>query len=260
MIKGRENKDGGFKLYTGLCDMEVVAFNPEVEQLREFFGGSDKTREPNYTSTGEDGTAKIRLDVWLKNNEHNIFTKMSIFLEDKDRISKEGKPQWINEVGQITWVDSPENLDPERQKYFNLAKKPRIAKVGEEELYEFLKAWTNIDQKADDSELKLDTAWSSIIGGNVSELNKYIPVLNRKVKVLLGVRDNKYQDVYSKVILKEGGTYIDTLQKNVTGQYAWKSNYQNSFKLQQFNPDMDAPVESTAKQATAEEIKAALKV
>jgi len=45
-IKGKEQQSAR-KLYTGLCDMKVVAFNPTQQELSEILGIED-VNEPNY--------------------------------------------------------------------------------------------------------------------------------------------------------------------------------------------------------------------
>jgi hypothetical protein len=59
--------------------------------------------------------------------------KVSFFLEDKERQNKdETKKQYINSVGNCSWAADPNDLPD----WFK-ARDYRVAKIGEEELYEF---------------------------------------------------------------------------------------------------------------------------
>ena len=148
--------------------------------------------------TTDDGTAKNRLDVWLRNEEQNILGKVSFWLEDRVMVgNNSGKTQFINHVGITAWgIDANTVANDSNLEWFN-SDDMRECLVGEGLLYEFLAAWTNIDQRAEGSEIKLSTSTSDIITNNdVEELNTLTQELDRGVRVLLGVRDGKYQDIY----------------------------------------------------------------
>ena len=270
MLKGNKEEKKVFKLYTGLCDVNIISFNPDFDKLKEYFGGSDKTKEPVYSKEvdikDKDGNVlgscpQLRLDIWVENEECGIRCKSSIFLEDRlVPISKNGNYQYINDVGQTTWMGEDMQLEEKRQKFFNLNKNPRRAYIGEGILYEFLQRWSQIDQRAEDSVLKLDTEWSDLIRGNVDELNTYVTQLEgNQVRVLMGVQDSKYQQFFTGHFLKAEDTYIEKLKEQV-GEKKWKCNYQHSFELKVFDMTKDIPVNSNMEQASEEEVKAALNV
>lgn len=273
MIKGKTEEKRVFKLYTGLCDVNVISFNPDFETLKEYFGGSDKTKEPVYSKEvdvkDKSGAVighcnQLRLDIWVANEEHVIKCKSSIFLEDRLRpesATTPGNYQWINDVGQTIWMNEQHsNLSDKQQKFFDVSKNPRRAYVGEETLYHFLQRWSQIDQKAEDSVLKLDTDWSDLVNGDVSELNSYVQQLEgNQVRVLFGVQDSKYQNFFTGHFLKAGDTYIEKLKDQVS-EKKWKCNYQNSFELKVFDMTKDMPVSSNIEQASEEDVKIALNV
>ena len=235
-IKG--SKREGFSLWTGLCDFNVVAVNPTQEEIAELLNiDVEKVRDPEYSGTTDTGEAKLRLDVYLRNEEHNINTKIVFWLEDKDSISKKGSTQFINDVGISVWCETT----PEEASNIEwFSKRPyRTALVGEADLYNFLVAWFNIDSRAADSEVVLDTPFSEVINGNLEELKEYINIFSsRTVRVLLAVKDGKYQDVYSKVFLPGESTYVKRLEQVLTRDadsgYPYKGDYQNSLTLQKY--------------------------
>ena len=90
-----------FKLYTGLCNMKIVAINPSTPEQIEALGFRKPNQAPEYHSIDSDsGNTKIRLDIYLENKEKNIRTKMALWLENADRISQSGKNEWINNQAQ----------------------------------------------------------------------------------------------------------------------------------------------------------------
>lgn len=272
MIRGKEEAKTQFKLFTGLADVNVISFNPNYTTLKEYFGGSDKTKEPVYSSEGEiknkdqeviGSCQKLRLDIWVENKELGISKfKSSIFLEDRltpESNNKPGNFQWINDVGQTIWMnEAHDNISEIQQKMFDVTRNPRRTHVGEDNLYHFLQRWSRIDQKASDSELKMNTSWTDLVNGDVSELNEYITQLEgHKVRVQLGVQDNKYQQFFTKYVLKEGDTYIDKLKEQIS---KWKCNYQGSFEFKVFDNTKDMPTTAKTSQASAEEVAKALNV
>jgi len=241
MVKGQQAQLSERQLYTGLADMNVVAINPSQEELGKLLG-RDNVKEPIYEgiSKSDSNIATIRLDVWLKSKELDIVTKLSIFLENDIRTDKDNiKTQFINNTGKTAWAKAAEDFTADGAKDYKWFKPPfRPSYKGEESLYELLVALSNIDTTKADSEIKLDTPISDLIGGKLEELDNVVKTFaNNKVRVLLGVKstDGKlYQDVYGKVILRGGSTYINKLKEQLKG-YAWNSDYQNSFTLQKYD-------------------------
>lgn len=160
----------------GLFIANVVAINPDAEQYKELTGieleEDSKTLE--YTGESRDGNPYVRIDVWVESigpdgQPTGDHFKINFFLEDKERENKDNtKKQYINSVGSTSWCDDPNNL-PE---WF--AERPyRLARSGEEELYNFVKSWLNLlDYRSEESVLELD--WKKLMRGDVSELQSQI--------------------------------------------------------------------------------------
>ena len=186
-IKSNEsNKEviGGIKLYSGLTNVNVIAVNPTMTELHAL--DINVKSEPNYAVTiGEEQYSK--LTFWLRNDNGNF--RLEVLMQDKARISQNGKYQWVNNIGQATWSsDSPtyEWWKTEGQ---------RKAYVGEETLINFVKAWANV---ASGDDVSFDTI-DNIVKGDLTEVKELVKVLaGNQVRVLIGVKDDKYQSVYTK--------------------------------------------------------------
>jgi len=242
------------KLYTGLCDLNIVAFNPDATMIAELTGRED-VKEPEYGGFDRDGNAQRRLDVWYANNQYNILFKESIWLVNKRMLSGAGNTQWIDKVGVSGWAAEDETGNPvlsgEPKKDYFKRNSPRKAYGGEVDLYNLLCAWANLDQKAEEVLEKgfvLDTPFEDIISGDLTELNDIVELYaKRQVKRLLGVREGKYQTIYPKVCTAGGNTWIkgyeNELARDITSGYPWKADHQNSLKFQEYTGE-SAPVAS----------------
>ena len=175
---------GGMKLYSGLTNVRVIAVNPTMEELHAL--DIKVKQEPNYSVTfsNEDYNKVV---FWLANTEGNF--KLEILMQNKPRVSQTGKHQWINGIGQSTWSEDEPSYD------WWKTEGQRKAYTGEETLINFTKAWANVRQG---DEVTFDTI-SEIAKGNVAEIKALLGSLTtNEVRVLIGVKDDKYQQVYTK--------------------------------------------------------------
>ena len=174
----------GIKLYSGLTNMKVVAVNPNMKELHAM--DIKVKQEPNYevSFNNEDYNKVV---FWLGNGDTNV--KMEILVQPKARVSQSGKNQWINNVGQSTWSEAAPTYDWWKNEG------EHHAFVGEETLINFVKAWANV---ANGDEVSFETT-KKIANGDVSEIQALVKVLGtNEVRVLIGVKDDKYQAVYTK--------------------------------------------------------------
>ncbi len=254
-IKVNQNTFTERKLYTGLIDYDVVGINPGVDQLAEFFNkDASELKEPNYTSEDEEGS-QLRLEIWLRNEEFGLLTKVVYWLRDAERIKADGtKNQYINGVGQSSWgVD--ENSLPDWFDTTGL----RQAMVGEGDLYNFLLAWSNANIREEGAEFALETSWSDLVGGDVSELVDFAETFGEtQVRMLTGVKavnDKHYQTIYANIPLKAGSNYVKKLDKNLSN-YAWKNvSFQDSYAVKEFIPGVSSeqPAEESAPASVSNE-------
>lgn len=194
------------KLFTGLTNMKVIGINPNKAQLEAY--GFRPQSEPQYTSI-DNGVKKVRLDFYLEGigpDGYQIRTKVAFFLEDQHRTNKEGtKAEWINDLGRTAWGTPTE--PPKDFRWFD-ASTARLSKVGENELHLFIINWLNV-QPGDEAKLE---KFDALFDGNYAELLQLLAANpNNEVRVLLCIRDGKYQSVY--------GRYFDRATNNKTAYW-----------------------------------------
>ena len=212
---------GGIKTFSGLTNVKVTAVNPTMAELHAM--DINVKSEPNYTIefSGEEYNKVV---FWIANTDGNF--KLEILMQNKPRISKAGKNQWLNAIGQSTWshiepskaVNTEEDEAPTGElKYpWWKAEGERKAFTGEETLINFTKAWANV---ASGDEVSYDTM-SSIANGDVSEIKSLIKALTtNEVRVLIGVKDSKYQQVYTKYFGRVKPERDDLFTKSLNDAY-----------------------------------------
>ncbi len=205
--KKRENTGSGeYVKSVGLFEARVIAINPNAEEYKEKLGIELKedSKAIEYLGDSKDGNTYLRLDFWLEEVKNEKKFKVSFFLEDKERENKDGtKKQYINEVGSCSWADDPNNL-PE---WFS-KREYRVAYVGEEELYDFMKVWLgDLDFRDADTVLQLE--WKKLMRGNVKDIKdqingEYSVNIVALSTILSKERDGEikeYEVVYNKAFL-----------------------------------------------------------
>jgi len=251
----------------GLFEARVVAINPTTEEFKEVLNIDlpEDSKLAEYLGTSRDGNTFLRVDVWLEEVKKKDKFKVTFFLEDKERENKDGsKKQYINNIGRCARADDPNNL----AEWF--AKRDhRVAFVGEEELYEFLRTWLGeLDYSKDTTVLQLE--WKKLMKGNLKDLKSQVDgayCTNVAALATITVKqkdgENKeYQSIYNKAFLPAYYlknfrliNYNDpTVQSglrakkskdlkpherfvvNVTGEYGCK-DYYTLRDLQDYNPD-----------------------
>jgi hypothetical protein len=226
------------KLFTGLKNMKVVAINPTKAQLEDL--GYRPQNDPSYLGTNEDDpdnpVKKVRLDFYLQGEsekEESIRTKIAFFLEDKYRVNQAGdKAEWINDLGRSAW--GTPSAAPDGLQWFDTST-ARQCKVGESDLHSFLINWLNISPN---DEAKLDN-FDSLFEGSYREL---MSLLNgnpdNEIRVLLTVRDGKYQSVYNRYFdrasNKRTNYWEDYIRKQTEQGYEPKEDFSKSLVFQEW--------------------------
>jgi len=226
------------KLYTGINNMKVAAINPDKEGLEKL--GYKPQNDPVYLTEGdEQDSKKLRIDFHLigkSPEDSKIMTKVAFFLENHPRLNRDGtKSEWINDFGRTAWSEEGNPDDAPAGLTWFKHETARQAFTGEADLHLFLINWLNIGP---DDEAKLDN-FIGLFNGDYSELlgllsgNK-----DNEIRVLLTVRDGKYQSVYSKYFDRASNkrtNYWDSHIKSQTSNgYAIKEDYQNSFAFKEW--------------------------
>ena len=181
----QEVTGGGIKLYSGLSNFNVIAINPSMTELHAL--GINVKTDPNYYVEFS-GEEYFKLTFWLKNED--LTTRMEILMQNKEKVSQSGKNLYMNNIGQSTYSDGTPTYD-----WWKNPESSRKTFVGEQTLIDFIKAWANV---AYGDEVTFDTM-SKIVKGDVTELKAIVKMLsNNQVRVLVGVKDGKYQNIYLK--------------------------------------------------------------
>jgi len=207
--KKRESQ-GEFVKKVGLFAANVIAVSPTEKEYKDILGMELKedSKACEYISE-RDGNTVVRIDFWLENVKPNESGKkepykLSFFLEDKIRTNKdETKVQWINSIGNCAWAADEKDL-PEwftRRDY-------RQAYSGEEDLYEFMRAWLNkLDYRDADTALSLD--WKKLMKGNTKEIKDQVNgewagevgVLATVIVKEVDGEPKEYQGIFNKAFL-----------------------------------------------------------
>ena len=190
----------------GLFEARVIAVNPTAEEYTDVLGRQLKedSKATEYLGTSKDGNARLRLDFWLEEVKSQEKFKLTFFIENKEKENRDGtKKQYINNVGRCTWADSPNNLPT----WFK-EREFRVAYVGEEDLYNFLRSWLgNIDFSKPTAELQIE--FNKLIKGNVKELKEQINgewATNIVAMATISTQEKEdgvkeFQNVYNKAFL-----------------------------------------------------------
>lgn len=199
-----EGKD--FAKKVGLFEAEVVAINPTTEEYKDILGMDLKedSKATEYLSKNNDGNIILRIDVWLEEVKNKDKFKVTFFLEDKEKENKDAtKKQYINAVGMCTWSDDVNNLPT----WFS-GRDYRVANVGEEDLYNFLRTWLgNLDLRDAESTLQID--WAKLMKGNAKDLRAQVGgEFATNVIALAAIKTvekedgaKEYQTIYNKAFL-----------------------------------------------------------
>ena len=231
------------KLYTGLNNLKVVSINPTKEKLEEM--GYKPQNDPVYLTKDED-VNKVRLDFHLHGkgaDGEKIMTKVAFFLEDQYRVNRDGdKSEWINDFGRTAWSMQGKIEEPPTELTWFKSETARRSHVGEADLHLFLVNWLNIGPE---DEAKMDN-FLAIFKEDYAELNSILAGnIDNEVRVLLTVRDSKYQSVYNRYFDRASNkrtNYWDShIKNNAANGYALKEDYQNSFAFQEWTEPTTAP-------------------
>lgn len=243
-IKSNQSTDevvgGGIKLYSGLSNFNVIAVNPTLNELHDL--GIMLKSEPNYYVEFS-GEEYFKLTFWIKNED--LTTRFEILMNNKPRVSQSGKHQYLNNAGQSTWSNDAPTYD------WWKTDGTRHAFTGEETLVNFVKAWANVANGDDVYFESID----KIVRGDVAEVKALVKVLaSNQVRLLIGVKDGKYQSVYTKVFGRIKPQRDDVFVKNLNDDYgAFNAEFDTTLAWGPFSPQLalvtpdaedDSPAES----------------
>lgn len=208
--------------------VEIVQINPTHAELKEIYG--ENAKEVTYTSKSDAGNRKVRLDFFVENKEYGFKDKFALFLEDNVRKSQNGNVQIINAQGRHTWAKSSEECDYE---WFD-SSTARVAKDGECRLYDMLIALVNADTSSKDSNLVLENL-DAIFDGDVRELRDINKNFGKGLRVLTGVRDGKYQSIYTGHFNRNNNSSSTAMMNAATAEYgSFKDDFGGDAELREY--------------------------
>nr|DAR32471.1 MAG TPA: hypothetical protein [Bacteriophage sp.] len=240
---GKQSVEGGFDLYSGVGAVNVIAVNPNKEELVAL--GRNVEEEPEYTFKNEDGSELQRVTFYVRtdpeskvNNGIDVTVPISFALGKSIRVgATSGKVQVIDKYGRTAWVTKEQYEAKEIPVYSNgpanIDKDYRAAYVGEEALVDFLIQWLNVPgpasykdgkwimKEADklvDCEVSLNM--TALLAGNVKELKDLIALAHGyAVKAAFGVRTTdegkQYQAVFTRMFAKNAVTNYSKLDEAI---------------------------------------------
>lgn len=231
----------GIPLYVGIAPMQVVAINPSLAELNSI--GINAQVEPQYTDVSIGGDTYNKLTFWIKCLEPAFTTRFDVLVKPEFRLAKSGKKQWCNSVGQFAFADGKAS---EAYEWFK-SDGERQAYVGEETLMSFIKAYANV---ANGDECAFETI-DRIMAGDVAEIRQLVNALSEnRVRLLLGVKDGKYQQVYTKHFGRLKPFRKDLFVKELNGDYgAFNAEYNSTLELEKYVPGLIAPDPEPAAEA-----------
>mgnify|MGYP001158451468 CR=1 FL=1 len=236
---------GGIPLFTGIAPVSVIAVNPNLGELHSL--GINMKTEPNYTGIQLGENIKNKVCFWLRNEEHNFNTKLEMLFGAEHRPqSKTGKFQMTNNYGQITWAANPDSA-PDWFKTEGV----RRTYPGEETLINFVKCWANIPN---DGECSFDTI-DDIVKGNVTELKSLVTALkDNKLRVMLGVKDGKYQQVYNRCFGRLKPKRDDVFVRALNDEYGtFNADYNEDLIFGRYEPKVVTPTEEAPAPVTTDD-------
>ena len=248
IAQGSESTEGiEVKRYIGVAPVNILAVSPSKEKLEKIYGRKLEA-EPNYLGKTEDGIQTVRLDFIVKADPEkctnkkgepiDFISKISIFLRNQPRVgSNSSKVQIIDKYGRTAWATKEELKAKKIPTYADgparIDEDYRPAYDGEAELTDLLRAYLNIPtvERWENRKIvgiidnpkmalcRLDDI-PEYFKGNFEHLNKVVQYQPKNnFKVLFGVKttdENKiYQDVFTRMFLKNHQTNYDVLQKEV---------------------------------------------
>ena len=216
---------GGIQLYSGLSNFNVIAVNPTLDELHEL--GIMLKSEPNYYVEFS-GEEYFKLTFWIKNED--LTTRFEILMNAEPRVSQSGKHQWLNNAGQSTWSNNAPTYD------WWKTEGSRHAFTGEETLINFAKAWANVANGDDVYFESID----KIVKGDVAEVKALAKVLSgNQIRLLIGVKDGKYQSVYTKVFGRIKPERDDLFIKNLNDEYGvFNAEFDTTLAWGPFSPQL----------------------
>ncbi len=227
-----QNVELGRKLYLGVEEVNVLAFSPKNAEIYKLTGytPTEEQEQKEYVGEGtvkikgEDGeeieevVKQVQVDVWVKGKKSGVIRPITFYIKNKGRVNAAGdKKQYINQVGETTWVADDSEFSDVKYDWFKffikkdyktgeetarIPKEYRQALYGEEGLYSFLQTYFELNRYNEKNDIFLDN--SRLFKGNFTELNNLVePYAGNSVIVAYSVKEKDYDDGEGNVETKQ---------------------------------------------------------
>ena len=168
-------------------------------------------------------------------------TRVEFLLSDQHQIAQDGvKFQWLNSVSPIqdTWSAEAPTYD------WWKSEGQRRGYKGEVKLMKFVQAWANV---AGGGMISFDTI-DKIVKGDITEVKQLVDALkNNEVRILLGVKDGKYQDVYMNYFGRVNPLRDDHFVKPLNDDYTlFKADYNPTLEYGEYIPKVQTTIQADA--------------
>jgi len=246
MNVGKEST--GYKKFVGVGQFKVLKFNPTRAELNKILNYEPEGEQKELEYTKDDYVLKYRdqegneheltckqvyVDVWLEEQKTKTKHKVRFTITNQVRTSKDArKSQWINQVGKTTWVDEESNLpewfthfkttDRQTKAVSTTPKVYREAFIGEENLYDFLAKWLEINSFNATNNMFIDDM-NKFWNGNMKELNTLIDVFeDNTIMCILGIKN--------KQVVDEKGNTEDKEYQTISTRYFCPGRFMKIFR------------------------------
>lgn len=198
-------------LLTGWTKGRVIYVNPSKEELEELIG-EELENDVKYTWEKE-GIRNCRIDIYIQDNkEENIF-KHSIYLEDREDVSKTGKYKYVNCIGDARYAEEESQLFNSFTKFERVlewenkkpkiveeigSKQPRIALKGEDVLLHYRRMLLNVNIYNENINLYYNM--EKLFSGDFSELQNEIKTDTFHFVIFLYVNEQFEQKIWKEFL------------------------------------------------------------
>lgn len=215
MFKGTQNTNNKpYQVYTGLATFEVVAVNPDKQEIEQITG-RDYPFDVNYDkrSFGENEVRPVTFYLRCI-EEPTVIERITFNINEHPNKSKSGSVQFINSKGQFKWANNEDELNASGSPFIEFPF--RKATEGEQELYTFMQRLIRYKPSNKDAQFLQDCedagiTPSKIYAANFEGLQNFVAFCkekNSRIGLVFAAKKKTENTEDGKVITKFKQTLI----------------------------------------------------
>lgn len=231
----------------GMFEGRVIAINPSQAEIAKIFNvEEEKITEPEYINEDNEGNTRANIVVWVEDVKSKQTFQYRFSVTDKIAESKSGNKMYINAVGDYSYQPKDQLQDwfkhfLDKDKNVIGDKDIREGYVGEQNIYQFVKAWLTKGTNFFDPETNLFMDVKKLFRGNFKELSDLVKSeYTNTVLFCATIRTNNegktFQSVWKDILPgylfekwtgeKIGNRHIDRFIDSITdSEYGCKDTY-----------------------------------